>query len=87
MTEDNLLTNGSTYGKMYKGVTVEGERVLLYYRDGFGKLCSKHLMCCTTTGAVEWRHGPGATCSLGTVEIDSDGHRYIKIPFIEFGTS
>jgi len=71
------LTNDDACGK----ITIEGERVLLYYRDSFGKTRSKHLMCCTGVGIVEWRtNNVEIACSLGTVEVGSDGHRYIKIP-------
>lgn len=77
----DLLTNDDTCGKIYEGVVIEGERVLLYYRDNFGKLCSRHLMHCTPTRIVEWRmRNIGVTCSLGTVEVDDDGHWYLKLP-------
>lgn len=58
------------------GIRIDDDgRVLVYYRDEFGKLRSKHLMYVTGT-RVEFRHH--TTVVIGTV-IEEEGKRFIRI--------
>lgn len=79
MTGSDLLTNDAESSTIETGLCIEGERVVLHYHDSFGRPRSKHLLCCTPTGVVEWKAGNCISCSIGTVETGKDG-RYLKIP-------
>ena len=64
------------------GVEVDGEgRVLLWYKDEFGRQCSKHLLFCNGT-QVEFRQ-PHVTVTCGTV-ICEEGRYYIRIDLPDY---
>jgi len=66
-------------GRPCSGIEVdEGGRVLLWYKDQFGRLQSKHLMYCTPTGSVEWR-GQTTTVVIGVLRQNPDGGYFLRI--------
>lgn len=60
-------------GRPRPGIAIDKDgRVLLWYRDSFGRLQSKHLMYCTASGVVEWRH-QDTTLAIGVLLQNPDG--------------
>ena len=66
------------YNEGQSGVEVDGEgRLLIWYKDQFGKMRSKHILFCNGT-RVEFRT-PYMTVTCGAVVRDESGHAYVRI--------
>lgn len=71
-------------GRQRSGIEIdEAGRVLLWFQDQFGRFQSKHLMYCTPTGAVEWRHH-STTLVIGVLLQNPEGGHFLRIDVTDY---